>query len=80
MSLYLKQDDTRTELQKRVAAELQAKARKPEPVDLPDGVDDSQFVKGTKATTSLAWVWVVIVIAAVVALIWLAATAMNQNA
>lgn len=79
MSLHLKQNDTRSELQKRVAAELQAKARLPKSDDLPDGVDDSQFIKGTKTTTSLAWVWILIVIAAVVALVWLLAMAMNQQ-
>ncbi len=73
MALYLKQDDTRSELQKRVAAELQDKARRkqPEPGDRPDGVDDSQYIKGTKQTTTLAGVWIAIVIAAVVALVWL---------
>ncbi len=77
MALLQKQNDTRTELQKRIAADLQAKARRPKPGDLPDGVDDSQYIKGTKQTTSLAGVWIVIVIAAVAVLIWLVATTLG---
>lgn len=77
MALLQKQNDTRTELQKRIAADLQTKARQPKPGDLPDGVDDSQYIKGTKQTTSLAGVWIVIVIAAVAVLVWLVATTLG---
>lgn len=58
MSLYLKQQDTRSDIQKRVAEELQEKAKKRAlETERPDGVDDSAYIKGTKQTTSLAWVW-----------------------
>jgi hypothetical protein len=79
MALYLKQNDQRSDLQKKIAAELQDRARQPKPGDLPDGVDDSQYIKGTKQTTSLAWVWVLIVVAALVAGIWLVNLAMNTQ-
>lgn len=73
MALYLKQNDTRSELQKRVAAELQEKARQSaDPADLPDGVEDSQFIKGTTGTGRFAWVWIlaiVLFVAGLVALI-----------
>lgn len=72
MGLYVKQNQSRTELQERIAAELQEKARqKAEPADRPDGVDDSRYVEGTKPTTSLAWVWALIGIAAVGITLWL---------
>jgi len=74
MSLFIKQENERSELQKRIAAELSEKAKKKaegEPSDLPDGVDDSAFIEGTKKTTSLAWVWVVIGVATIALLIWL---------
>ncbi|MBQ69847.1 hypothetical protein CL689_07420 [Candidatus Saccharibacteria bacterium] len=77
MALFMKQEEGRTELQKKLAAELQAKARQPKPGDLPDGVEDAAFVKGTKQTTSLAGVWVMIVLAIIVVLIWLVATAIG---
>ncbi len=70
MALFVNQNHEKTELQQRVAAELQEKARrKALEADQPDGVTDSAYLKGTKSTTSLAWIWVVIVIFAVVALV-----------
>ncbi len=72
MSLYLRQSEDRSELQKRVAAELQDRAkRKAQEHDLPDGVDDSAYIKGTKQTTSLAWAWVVIGVAIIALAVWL---------
>lgn len=61
MALYLKQNDTRSELQKRVAAGLQEKAKQTAlQQDIPDGVDDSQFIKGTTETGRYAWVWIAV--------------------
>jgi type VI protein secretion system component VasF len=66
MALFIRQDDQRSELQSRLAAELQERARQKDKIaNLPDGVDDSQYIKGTKETTSLAWVWAVIIISAI---------------
>ena len=73
MGLFIQKDDNRSELQQRIAAELQAKAkRRTENEDTPvDGVEDSEYLKGTKRTTSLAWVWVLIIFAAIGSIIWL---------
>lgn len=74
MGIMHNQQSNRTELQKRLAQELSEKAKKKslEPADeLPDGVEDSAFVQNTKQTTNLAWVWVLIVVAAVGIAIWL---------
>ena len=65
MALFINQNSNRTKLQEKLAAELQEKAKKRaelENTDLPDGVTDSAYLKGTKQTTSLAWVWVLIVL------------------
>lgn len=59
----MKQNENRSELQKRLDAELRAKAAarsKSEDFDRPDGVDDSAYIKGTKQTSSLAWAWLLI--------------------
>lgn len=72
MSLFVNQETNRSELQQRLAAELseKAKKKKSDPAsDQPDGVDDSVYMEGTKQTTSLAWVWVLIVAFAVIATI-----------
>jgi uncharacterized protein HemX len=66
MALYVRQTENKTEMQKRLADELQERARiKAEAADLPDGVDDSQFIKGTKQTTSLLGVWLILAVAAI---------------
>ena len=72
MALFIKQDNQRSELQNRLAAELQARAKdRAKLADRPDGVEDSQYIKGTKKTTSLAWAWVLLIVVAVVIAIWL---------
>ena len=72
MGLYLKQNDNRSELQEKLAMELQEKARKKaKEEELPDGVTDSAYLRDTKQTTSRAWAWVFIVIAAVVIALWI---------
>ncbi len=72
MGLYLKQQETRTPLQEKLAKELQEKAKQ-RAVDeeRPDGVDDSRYIEGTKTTTSLAWVWVLIALATIALVVWL---------
>ncbi len=74
MALFMNQENTRTELQKRIAADLAEKAKKKAASDSKpvDGVNDSAYLKGTKRTTSLAWVWVLIIIAIVALLVWVA--------
>jgi Flp pilus assembly protein TadB len=74
MALFMNQQNERTELQKRIAAELAEKAKKKslEPDgDRPDGVTDSAYLEKTKTTTSLAWVWVLIILAGIALIIWL---------
>lgn len=79
MALFIRQNDERTELQKRIATELQGKAKKRiELADSPDLVEDSEYIKGSKKTTSLAWVWLLIIIAFVGIAIWLMATGLAR--
>lgn len=73
MALFMNDQTERTELQKRIAAELAEKAKKKslDPTgDRPDGVSDSAYLEKTKTTTSLLWVWVLVVAAFIGALIW----------
>lgn len=62
MALFIRQNEERSELQQRLAAELQEKARKKAIGEQPDGVTDSAYLKDTKSTTSLAWVWIAITV------------------
>jgi hypothetical protein len=64
MALFIRQSEDRSKLQERLAAELQEKAKmRAAKADEVDGVEDSQYLKDTKSTTSLAWVWLVIIAA-----------------
>jgi hypothetical protein len=76
MALFMNQQNERTELQKRIAAELAEKAKKKSLGDAPknpDNVEDSAYLENTKRTTSLAWVWAIIILVAVGVLVWLVA-------
>ena len=75
MALHVNQENTRSKLQQRIADDLAEKAKKKalQDGDRPDGVTDSAYLKETKQTTSLAWIWAVIALAAVGIVIWLVA-------
>ena len=70
MSLYVKQEDTRSKLQEKIAADLREKAIRnsldggdtPKLEDT-DGVDDSAYIEGTRETSGLASVWLMVFIA-----------------
>jgi hypothetical protein len=79
MALFIGQNDDRSELQKKIAADLNGRAvKRAELANTPDLVDDSQYIKGTKKTTSLAWVWILIVIAVVIIAVWLMVTSLAR--
>ena len=68
MGLFVNQNDQRSELQERIAAELREKAKASslqEKASL-DGVEDVRYLENTKQTTILAPAWIVIVIMAAV--------------
>ena len=66
MGLFVQQDK-RSELQEKIAADLRAKAQQSvgkgdEPLD---EIADSKYMEGTKQTTTLAWAWTSIVFMAI---------------
>lgn len=78
MGLYTKQEVENTELQKRIAESLNDKAKKAREVkENADLVDDSVYIEGTKKTTSLAWVWITLLIVGFGILFWLMATGLE---
>jgi len=68
MGRYYEQNENRSQLQQKIAADLRAKAAarakeegEANPYDQQqDGIEDSAYMKGTKKTTTLAWAWLVI--------------------
>lgn len=72
MGRYFEQTESRSELQQRIAADLREKAaqkakQEGEPVPDVSGelIENSEYLKDTKATTTLAPAWVFIVLMAV---------------
>ena len=64
MGRYFEQTESRSELQQRIAADLREKAaqkakQEGEPVPGVSGelIENSEYLKGTKATTTLAPAW-----------------------
>ena len=72
MALFVRQNEERTELQQRLATELREKAKRRAENDAvrPDGIEDSNYLKDTKQTTSLAWVWIAIIAFAFIAMVY----------
>jgi hypothetical protein len=79
MGRYIEQTESRSELQQRIAADLRAKAAANAKDDggepggghkSPDGVDDAAYLKGTKSTTTLAPVWLVLFIAGIAVFVY----------
>lgn len=73
MGLYMKQNETRSELRQRIENDLREKAKRKaeEAAARPDGVEDSAYLNNTKSTTGLAWLWGVIFLAIGVIVGWL---------
>ena len=71
MGLFVNQQDQRSELQERIAAELREKAKASSLQERAtmDGVDDIRYLEGTKQTTTLAWAWILIAIMAGVVIV-----------
>lgn len=72
MALFIRQNEDRSKLQERLAAELQERAKQRAANDVgPDMVNDTEYMKDTKQTTSLAWVWISILVITIAACVWL---------
>ena len=71
MGVFVNQQDQRSEVQERIAAELRekAKASSLQEKATMDGVDDIRYLEDTKQTTTLAWAWILIAIMAGVVIV-----------
>lgn len=72
MGIIQNQQESRSELQQRIAAELRAKAEQKSKIENKpnDAVEDSAYVEGYKRTTTLAPVWLLIFFAAILVFIY----------
>lgn len=72
MALFVKQDDNRSQLQEKIASELREKIKKQSELNNKgyDGIEDSAYMKNTKKTTGLAFVWLLVVLLFIGAMIY----------
>lgn len=67
MGIMMSKDTERnSELNERISADLRARAQSSR--DDVDGVEDSAYVKDTKKTGKFTWIWIVLIVLAVIAL------------
>lgn len=72
MALFIRQNEDRSKLQERLAAELQERAKQRAAIkEGPDLVEDSEYMKHTTHTSKLAWVWISVTVILIAAVVWL---------
>lgn len=65
-----KDEDRNAELTQRINADLRAKMSETSKItDDRDGVEDSEYVKDLKKTGRFGWVWIVLVVLALMSLV-----------
>ena len=70
MSIVTNKDEDKCRLSQRINADLRAKmAESSKTTDDPDLIEDSEYVKDMKKTGKFGWVWIVLIILAVMSLI-----------
>ena len=69
MALFIRQNEERSKLQERLAAELQERTMKTQQIDTQDTLEKQAYLKDTKKTNAYAWLWVVGIIAAIIAVL-----------
>ena len=68
--LVSKDTEVNSKLNERISADLRAKTSRTELMsDDPDGVEDSDYVKDLKKTSSHAWIWIILIILAAASLV-----------
>ena len=73
MALLQKQQEDRSELQKRIGTELQEKLRKRAELEpnAPDGVADSVYMENKKESTPLMWLWLTLLAGFILFSLWI---------
>lgn len=65
-----KEDNKNEDLERRITADLRAKAALDAPdTEVTDFENDSEYVRDTKKTGRFAWVWVVLIVLAIISIV-----------
>ena len=68
MAIMMSKNEDNSELNRRSSADLRARTQDHRRHD-PDYVDDSAYVEDTKKTGRFTWVWIVLIVLAILSLI-----------
>ena len=63
-----KNNDENSRLNQRITADLRERVQKSEKSDDPDFVEDSDYAKGLKKTGKYTWIWIVLIVLAVISM------------
>lgn len=68
MGVIVNKENKNDELSRRINADLRTKMGGTGVIDgdAPDLVDESEYVKGYKKTGKFSWVWIVLIVAAII--------------
>lgn len=64
--MVTKDTERNAELNRRITADLRAKVQSSR--DEVDGVNDSAYIKDTKKTSKFGWVWIILIVLAIISL------------
>ena len=65
MGIMVSKEDDNSELNRRISADLRARAQSQRRHD-PDYVDDAAYMENTKKTGRFTWIWAILVILAII--------------
>ena len=68
MGIMLSKNMEDSELDRRISADLRSRAQDAARRDY-DEVDDSAYVEGTKKTGRFTWIWVILIVLAIISLL-----------
>ena len=63
-----KNNDENSRLNQRITADLRERVQKSELGDDPDFVEDSDYTKGLKKTGKHTWIWIVLIVLAIISM------------
>lgn len=67
MGIMVSKEDDNSELDRRITADLRTRAQTQRHHD-PDYVDDAAYVENTKKTGRFTWIWIVLVVLAIISI------------
>lgn len=71
MGIVVNKEDNKNEnLERRIATDLRAKAVETSPEgEITDFENDSEYIRDTKKTGRFSWIWIVLVVLAIISLV-----------